>query len=274
MCLVMQQTRGCVRLCLVLLLSCSFTASAVPQGIHIYDERAEAPQLELIDIAGHAHSLEAYAGRVVVVNFWATWCVPCKKEMPSLERLHVSLQDKGLLVLAIAASDSEDDVRAYQTRTPLVFPLLADETQRITERWSVLAVPTTYVVDRQGKIALRVTGEYDWQGTDIVAHVRRLILMDTLKSMLKGFAVSFRKGCADCALQNTLMGRTVPHLDFNRFLVDYGLPRKTVISSWSVELPSPADFHFVLVHFDKAGLSTCQWAGSFNLFIECPCIRS
>jgi peroxiredoxin len=140
-------------------------------------EPMPAPEFELPDLAGQTVRLADFRGRVVVLNFWATWCVPCREEMPALETLARELGPRGLVVVAVNFKESRRDVEAFVREHDLRFPMLLDTEGRISERYQVFALPTTAVVDRRGMLVGTVLGIRDWVGRDARAYLDRLLAM-------------------------------------------------------------------------------------------------
>lgn len=119
-----------------------------------------APELSLQDLQGNTVSLVSLRGQVVLVNLWATWCPPCKKEMPALERFFKDHKDKGFTVLAINDGDPTPDVVTFVREYKLTFPVLLDPTYIATEQaFQTLNLPSSFVIDRSGMIRLRWVGE-------------------------------------------------------------------------------------------------------------------
>jgi peroxiredoxin len=137
-----------------------------------------APALALPDEAGKkTWRLADLRGKVVLVNFWATWCPPCRKELPSMERLWRQLKDQGLVVLGVNVGESADEVFAFSNglETPLTFPLLLDEDSAVAQSWPVKGLPTTYLVDKRGRIAFGVIGGREFDSPAIVQQIRGLL---------------------------------------------------------------------------------------------------
>lgn len=149
--------------------------AAAPKGIRTYDDRRAAPPLHAKGGPSDRISQLQLDGKVVVVNFWATWCAPCKAELPSMDRLYRDLDDQGLAMLAIAVGDSVKAIQRFQARAKLSIPLIPDETKQLADIWAVGPVPITYVLDKHGKIAMRVIGDFDWQSDEIVDPIRALL---------------------------------------------------------------------------------------------------
>jgi thiol-disulfide isomerase/thioredoxin len=162
----------------VLLLAGPHPAAAAPQGLVSLGERPAAPALALPeDETNQVHRLSDLRGKVVLVNFWATWCPPCRKELPSMERLWRLLKGEGLVVLGVNVDESSDEIYAFTAgmETPPTFPLLRDEGARVAQAWPVKGLPTTYVVDNKGRIALGAVGGREFDSPAIVEQIRGLL---------------------------------------------------------------------------------------------------
>ena len=136
-----------------------------------------APVLKLPDLDGKVHDLTDLQGKVVVVNFWATWCPPCRREMPSLERLRQRLADKGLAVVAVDVGEDGDTVFSFtgQLEPAPSFPLLLDKDSAAMQRWKVKGLPTTYVVDSQGRVTHRAVGGREFDHEALVKQLESLL---------------------------------------------------------------------------------------------------
>ena len=129
---------------------------------------AETPPVEI-------QSLSALKGKVVFLNFWATWCGPCINEMPSMEVLHKRFKDEGLEILAVNCMEKEEDVLAFMTNNGLTFPVLLDEDGKVNGAYGIQAIPTSFLIDRDGKIILRLVGSIDWDTEKIHAAFESLL---------------------------------------------------------------------------------------------------
>jgi peroxiredoxin len=138
----------------------------------------KAPSLVLPDEEGNkTWRLSDLRGKVVLVNFWATWCPPCRKELPSMERLWRQFKDEGLVVLGVNVGETGDEVFAFSKglETPLTFPLLLDEDSAVAQSWPVKGLPTTFLIDKQGRMAFGVIGGREFDSPAIVRQVRELL---------------------------------------------------------------------------------------------------
>jgi peroxiredoxin len=117
-----------------------------------------APELTLSRLDGQAESLDDYLGQVVLINNWATWCPPCKAEMPDLQAYYVEHKDQGFSVVAISAADAENDVRTFVEQYQLSFPVWLDPQNQALSAFRNQSLPSSYVVDRTGTVRLAWTG--------------------------------------------------------------------------------------------------------------------
>ena len=120
------------------------------------------PALVLEDLDGRSHRLESYRGKVVLINFWATWCEPCREEMPSIDRLLRSMDGRPFAVLAVNLAEPLSRIRTYLDKTPVGFTVLLDRDTSVAKAWKARILPVTYVVGPDGKIRYSYVGELDW----------------------------------------------------------------------------------------------------------------
>jgi peroxiredoxin len=122
----------------------------------------DAPALALEDLDGRPHRLESYRGKVVLINFWATWCEPCREEMPSIDRLLRSMAGRPFAVLAVNLAEPHARIRTYLEKTPVGFTVLLDRDTAVAKAWKARILPATYVVGPDGRIRYSYVGELDW----------------------------------------------------------------------------------------------------------------
>jgi thiol-disulfide isomerase/thioredoxin len=120
------------------------------------------PPLALQDLAGRAHALEDYRGKVVLINFWATWCEPCRAEMPSIGKLRAALAGRPFAVLAVNLGESEGRIRRFLEQVPMDFPVLLDRDGAAAKAWRARVLPASFLVGADGRVRYVVIGEYDW----------------------------------------------------------------------------------------------------------------
>ncbi len=117
-----------------------------------------APDFSLETLEGGAGNLRDYRGKVVVLNFWASWCAPCRAEMPDMQTVYGELREAGLVIVGVNQGESRDEVSAFAREFGLTFPILFDENQGIARQFGVRAYPTTFILDRSGVIRNVIVG--------------------------------------------------------------------------------------------------------------------
>lgn len=135
------------------------------------------PEIVLPDLEGNTFRLSQLRGKVVLVNFWASWCPPCVDEMPSLEKLHKALGAKGLEVVAISVDDSTEVIEKFKRENGLSFTMLFDKDAKVAHGFETFKYPETYIVDRDGILLSKIVGPRDW-----IAPAIMLEVVDLLKS--------------------------------------------------------------------------------------------
>ncbi len=141
--------------------------------------RLPAPDFTLPSLDGRRVSLADFRGKVVLLNFWATWCQPCREEMPSLQALWESYRDRSFAILAVAADrGSLRPVKKFADRHGLDFPVLLDADGRVRGRYEVYALPMSYLIGRDGRISGRVPAARDWNGAAARALIEHLLAQE------------------------------------------------------------------------------------------------
>jgi thiol-disulfide isomerase/thioredoxin len=148
-----------------------------------------APDFTLPSIDGQQVSLQEYRGKVVFLNFWATWCIPCREEMPALEQLHQKYQSEGLAVLAVDLKESAEQVKAFFQKYTLSFPSLLDHNGAVFRDYLVMGMPTTYLISRDGQLLAQGIGGRDWTRAEAQELIRALV-----KKGLAGAGASVKGG--------------------------------------------------------------------------------
>lgn len=159
--------------CLALLLG----SDPAPGGeLQAFPQPIAAPALALPDLKGAAHRLQDLRGRVVVVNFWATWCPPCVEELPGMRRLAERMKDRRFELLAVNAGEGKGRIfEFFKAIGPASFPVLLDTARKAYDRWEVQVLPTSYLVDAKGDVRYRVVGALDWDGTEALDAIEGLL---------------------------------------------------------------------------------------------------
>lgn len=119
----------------------------------------EAPDFVLTDMNGEQHRLSEYRGQGVFLNFWGTWCKPCEREFPLINDQYQEVKDDGLQILAVNVGESDFVVQKFVNRKALTFPVLIDNNKSVMETYNINPLPTTFLVNPEGKIEKIITGE-------------------------------------------------------------------------------------------------------------------
>jgi thiol-disulfide isomerase/thioredoxin len=133
------------------------------------------PALALEDLDGKAHRLDGYRGKVVLVNFWATWCDPCREEMPSIDRLRTAMQGKPFVVLAVNLAEPPSRIRSFLEKTPVGFPVLLDRDMAVAKAWKARILPATYIIGPNGQVRYSYVGELDWSQESVRRKIAALL---------------------------------------------------------------------------------------------------
>ena len=158
--------------------ACLFVGAAHAQKGRWYPEEGVAPGLKLKTVDNQEFDLAALKGRMVIVNFWATWCGPCVAEMPSLQALGARLGAKNAVVLGVNYHESPQKISDFQAKYPVTFPLLRDPWQEASGEWKVRVLPTTFIVDAASVLRYRVVGEVDWGSKDVADRLKKILPAD------------------------------------------------------------------------------------------------
>lgn len=134
----------------------------------------DMPAFTLESLDGRPVSSADLKGKVVVLNFWATWCGPCKEEMPSLERLRKQFDPGEVALLSVTIDHQREGIQAFMRHLGLALPVLLDEDQEVSGSFMVRGLPTTFLIGKDGKVVGRAVGPRAWDGPEAVALVTHL----------------------------------------------------------------------------------------------------
>jgi thiol-disulfide isomerase/thioredoxin len=133
------------------------------------------PPLTLNDLSGKPLKLEDYRGKVVMVQFWATYCPPCLKEMPSMMRLQAKLAGKPFVILAVNMGETEKEVKDFLAKVNADFTILMDNDGKALGAWKVFVAPSTFLVDPKGNIRYALQGGAEWDAPEYVQKIREML---------------------------------------------------------------------------------------------------
>ena len=150
------------------------STASIPPALSKVSPSFIAPDTELVDMDGKKHKMSDYRGKPVIVNFWATWCPPCRAELPSMNRAWAKVKDEGIQMLAVNMGESEDTIFPFTGEYPIDFTILLDSNGSYALEWKVQGLPTTYVVDAEGNVVYQAVGGREWDNDNILDVVRGL----------------------------------------------------------------------------------------------------
>ena len=144
-------------------------------GLSVAAEGIDPIDFTLPLLDGTTQTLSALKGSVVFLNFWATWCPPCREEMPSMESLYRRLRDRGMVMLAVNGGETPEQVSGFMRENALTFPTVMDRTGSVSRQYGIQAIPTTYIIDRRGLIVARMIGAIRWDTPEVIAALESLL---------------------------------------------------------------------------------------------------
>ncbi len=157
----------------VLLLTLS-TVKAAPINLTKLEKPQLAPKFSLIDLDNKTHTLADYKGKPLIVNFWATWCPPCRAELPSFNRAWSKVKDKGVNMLAINIGEEPNTVFNFIREYPIDFRVLLDQKSRELTNWQMQGLPTTFILNHKGEVVYQAIGEREWDNDELLTKVLAL----------------------------------------------------------------------------------------------------
>ena len=157
-----------------LLLCISLLISIAVSSIYSDRQQQYAAPFNLADLAGTEHRLSDYQGQVLIVNFWASWCVPCREEIPAMNRANTLLKENNVQMLAINYGEDSSTVLDFLQQTPIEFTVLLDTDNRISKAWDIKVMPTTLILNSRGKIIERVLGPREWDSPAMIERIKQV----------------------------------------------------------------------------------------------------
>ncbi|MCG6895674.1 MAG: TlpA family protein disulfide reductase [Thiocapsa sp.] len=148
--------------------------AAEPQTLTPIPEAMPAPTFDLLGPAGEPQRLADHRGKPVILNFWATWCPPCRAEMPSMQRAHERVAGEGIAVVAVNVGEDAETITRFLTEMEVDFPIPMDVDSRVVQAYPVKGLPTTFVIDPEGRLVFTATGEREWDDPGLLDKVRAL----------------------------------------------------------------------------------------------------
>jgi len=155
----------------------STQASSASGKLKLYKGNLKSPEFNLTDMQGKKHSLSDYRGNIVLLQFWATYCTPCRKEMPTMNKLIKKMDGTSFKSLTVNMAEAKPDVQKFIDEVPVDFPVLLDSDGAILSQWKVFAAPANFILDKKGNIIFTLYGGIEWDSDDMVKKLTALVKM-------------------------------------------------------------------------------------------------
>jgi peroxiredoxin len=171
----MRHVNVAVVLIAILLLTILSTGCDRPGGGADIAVGQVVPDFTLKDMEGRSVTLSDYRGKVVFLNFWATWCPPCREEMPAMERLNAVFEGKDFVMLAVNTEKDIETVRAFLKQSPHSFTVLLDQQATVQNLYGVFRFPETFLLDKEGRLVERFLGARDWSSVEFMKRISTMV---------------------------------------------------------------------------------------------------
>lgn len=157
--------------------SCTSSDTPASAGDGRIEVGLPVPAYATVSLAGDSVSLSAQRGKVVLLNIWATWCHPCREEIPELRALHEKYRDRGfeLIGVSVDTDGTDDAIRTFMTEFQMSYPIWRDPDERISTQFLVIGVPATFLIDKRGVLQWRKTGPVAPNDTLLAAAIERAL---------------------------------------------------------------------------------------------------
>lgn len=149
--------------------------SSLKTGLQLYKGNITNLYLDFIDLNNKRHTLKDHKGEVLLINFWATWCPPCVKELPSLNRLQKKINNKNFNILAVNIGEETNTVKKFLSKMDIKFPVLSDPLAESVEPWKLIAFPSSFVIDKHGTIRYGLFGGLEWDNKEVQQIIQKLL---------------------------------------------------------------------------------------------------
>jgi thiol-disulfide isomerase/thioredoxin len=161
----------------IVLFACFFLTRIVyaDGSLAPYPNASAVPEFELRDLDNQLHRLSDYRGKVVLVNFWASWCIPCIEEMPGMQRIANNLRDRPFEILAINIAEDKNRIQKFLKSMGVNFRVLLDRDGSTFKAWQGRVLPTSFLLDPEGRVRYRVIGPIDWDTDEVLATINKIM---------------------------------------------------------------------------------------------------
>ncbi len=143
-------------------------------GFYVFDQPSEQPNFNVASVDGKMKSRLSTKGNVTLLNFWATWCPPCKEEIPTIQRLHEIMKGEKFEIMAVDLGESPKSVKSFLEENKITYPVYVDPKNSLASTYASIGIPTTYILDKNGKFIAGFIGPFDYDNPEFVAIMKEL----------------------------------------------------------------------------------------------------
>ncbi len=151
------------------------SAQAADNGSAQPADHSAVPSFVLMDLKGKEKQLQSYKDKLILVNFWASWCGPCNEEAPSMEEMYKKLHEKGLVIVGISIDHHVSQVKKFVQQYSITFPVLLDTSESVASSYGITGVPETFILNSNYQLIKHVIGPIDWSSPDVTSYLAGLI---------------------------------------------------------------------------------------------------
>ncbi len=143
-------------------------------GFYIFEPAFQYQDFKVTTLSGETKSRSSLKGKVILLNFWATWCPPCKQEIPTIEKLHNTMKGQNFEVFAVSVGETPDTVKKFVAQQKMTYPVYLDPQNLLSRTYASQGIPTTYLIDKNGMFIAALIGAYDYANPELVAILSEL----------------------------------------------------------------------------------------------------
>jgi thiol-disulfide isomerase/thioredoxin len=151
-----------------------YTARLEALGFYVFDQPFEQPNFNVASVDGRMKSRLSTKGNVTLLNFWATWCPPCKQEIPAIQTLHETMKGERFEIMAVDLGESAKSVKSFLDQNKISYPVYIDPKSSLTGLYASRGIPTTYILDKNGKFIAGIIGSFEYDNPEFVSIMREL----------------------------------------------------------------------------------------------------
>ncbi len=156
--------------------NCYAETSKSKQSIKPVASTQNPKEFSLLDLDENLREFKEFEGKVIAVNFWATWCPPCREELPSMQDTFLEYKDQGFTILGVNVGEEWDNVASFLSSYNIDFPILLDQNSDVMMDWQAYGLPTTFIISRDGKITHRIDGGRDWNDSAFRSQLQEILI--------------------------------------------------------------------------------------------------